>query len=220
MKRIICFLFLFSVLLASFAQSENVYDTDSLLKSWGCDSILGDSLSLELKKEVKKRLEGQIIKEICGLKFGSSYEKATEFLKNKFGQAEYDFSHSKQKIIYNNIRYANIEFNKVFFLFQSDGLHSYMNGCIFSLYASDVEDAISKRDMLYKKLSDKYIIVELENKESAFKYYNGGSSPFGDAFEGFIIDIIKFSEDIAQDFNIAYCVRLTYGPYNYVKEDF
>ena len=37
----------------------------------------------------------------------------------------------KTKIYYRNENYAGILFDRIIFLFQSDGYKSYMNGCVF-----------------------------------------------------------------------------------------
>ena len=175
------------------------------------------------EKEVKKKIleeferewERQTIKEICGIPFGSSYEKAEEVLENKYGQKS--FLSDKTKIYYRNESYAGIMFDNIIFLFQSDGYKSYMNGCIFIIEATSLRQAKEKQEMLYKTLSYKYDMKEGVD-DNGNKYYYGGHSPAPlDGFGfGFSIGIIKYESRPS----IPYAARLMYGRYNYVKEEF
>lgn len=90
-----------------------------------------------------------------------------------------------------------------------------MNGCVFILEAKSLSDAKEKRDLLYRKLRWKYDIKE-GTDDDGVKYYYGGHSPIPFDGYGFCIDIIKY--DNRQ--SIPYAARLSYGRYNYVKEEF
>ena len=165
-----------------------------------------------ISEEIDKEWERQTVKEICGIPFGSSYEKSKEVLENKYGT--YSFLSDKTKIIYENKTYAGISFDDILFLFQSDGYKSYLNGCVFVIKANSLRDAKDKRDLLYRKLSWKYEIKEGID-ENGNKYYYGGHSPIPFDGWGFTIEIIKYSTSAN-----SYAARLMYGRYNYVKEEF
>ena len=163
-------------------------------------------------EEYEKEKERQTIREICGIPFGSSYEKAEEVLENKYGSPSY-FS-DRTKIVYTNKNYAGISFDTIMFLFQSDGYNSYLNGCIFVINTNSLNQAKEKRDMLYRKMLWKYDInsgVDDDGNE----YYWGGRSPIPFDGFGFSIDILKYKNE-----RNAYAARLMYGRYNYVKEEF
>lgn len=162
--------------------------------------------------ERKQEWERQTVKEICGIPFGSSYEKTKEVLENKYGTSSI-FS-DKTKIIYENQTYAGITFDDILFLFQSDGYKSYLNGCVFILKANSLKEAKDKRDVLYRKLSWKYDIKESIDDDGN-KYYYGGHSPVPLDGLGFIIEILKYDNSVN-----SYAARLMYGRYNYVKEEF
>ncbi len=160
-------------------------------------------------------LETQRVEEICGVHFGASYEKAKNILENKYGRAEYDFSHSKQMITFSLKWYAGIHFDKIHFLFQNDGERTFMNGCCFIINAKDIEDVKAKRKMLHDKLSQKYQLEEHKD-ENGFIYYIGGISPIG-LTNGLLIDVVKYEKGVSW---YPYSARLLYGPYNYVTEEF
>lgn len=165
------------------------------------------------KEELDREWERQTIKEICGIPFGSSYKKAEEVLDNKYGEKSY--LSDKTKICYNNVTYAGIMFDNIYFLFQSDGYKSYMNGCVFILEANSLQQAKDKQEMLYNKLRYKYDLKE-GTDDHGNKYYYGGHSPILFDGCGFTIEIIKFDNSPSR----PYAARLMYGRYNYVREEF
>ncbi len=164
-------------------------------------------------KEFEEEWERQTIKEICGIPFGTSYEKAEKILENKYGTPS--IYSDKTRIVYDNKSYAGIQFDDIIFLFQSDGYKSYFNGCVFILETSSLSQAKEKRDMLYKELSRKYDMDEGED-DNGNKFYYGGHSPVPFDGFGFSIDIIKYDNRP----RIPYAARLMYGRYNYVDEEF
>lgn len=167
----------------------------------------------QISEEFDREWERQTIREICGIPFGSSYEKAEEVLENKYG--EKSFLSDKTKIYYMNENYAGIMFDRIIFLFQSDGYKSYMNGCVFIIEATSLRQAKEKQEMLYRTLQYKYDMKEGED-DNGNKYYYGGHSPVPFDGFGFSIEIIKYENTSS----IPYAARLMYGRYNYVKEEF
>ena len=167
----------------------------------------------QIREESDREWERQTVKEICGIPFGSSYEKAEEVLENKYGKKS--FLSDKTKIYYMNETYAGIMFDNIIFLFQSDGYKSYMNGCVFILEANSLRQAKEKQEMLYKTLRNKYDMEEGED-DNGNKFYYGGHSPVPFDGFGFSIEIIKYNNRPS----VPYAARLMYGRYNYVKEEF
>lgn len=183
----------------------------------GFKAFYTDTTELAVRKTISEEFarerERQTVREICGIPFGSSYEKTAEVLENKYGTSS--FLSDKTRIIYDNKNYAGISFDKIMFLFQSDGYKSYLNGCVFILEATSLSDAKDKRERLYKKLSWKYDMKDGVD-DDGIKYYYGGNSPVSYWDFGFSIDIIKYDNRSS----IPYAARLMYGRYNYVKEEF
>ena len=172
--------------------------------------------SEEFRKQFYNTLkDNETIKEICGIQFGTSYEKCREMLENKYGYP--DFHTDITSISYKNKTYAGITFDNIHFLFQSDGINSYFNGCVFIMDANSLNEAKKKQKLLYDKLSEKYFIFS-DSDENGNKLYYGGISPVDDNI-GFIIDIIKYDSNLSRTF-VPYGARLAYGRYNYVKEEF
>lgn len=175
---------------------------------------------LNAAKEIKDLLEAnkekQTVKEICGIPFGSSYPVTKGLLYNKYGSPEY---YPDNTIIsYKNKTYAGISFDSIHFLFQSDGVNSYFNGCVFILDAKSLNEAKKNQELLYKKLSEKYTIVD-NTDNNGNKIYFGGYPPTPNDVCGFSIEILKYDSELAKLYS-PYATRLAYGRYNYVKEEF
>ena len=192
-------------------------DIRFVLYDKGFSLYLTDKLETQIRDEEfekwKINREKQTVKEICSVPFGTSREKAEEILENKYGTSSY--LSDKDKIIYNYKNYAGIAFDEIIFLFQSDGYNSFFNGCVFILDAKNLAQAKEKRDLLYKKLRNKYDMDSGIDKNGN-KYYIGGFSPVAYFDSAFVIDIIKYDDSP----KTPYAARLMYGRYNYVKEEF
>ena len=181
-----------------------------------------DELYEQRRKEmvdslVEQSKKAQTVREICSVPFGTSYERAKEMLEKKYGYPEYN--PDRTVITYKNKNYAGILFDSIHFLFQSDGIRSYMNGCVFILNAKTLSEAKKKQEMLHEKLSEKYTMLD-EIDRNGNKYYLGGYSPIPeDEGVGFTIEILKYDSELSKIFD-PYAARLAYGRYNYVKEEF
>lgn len=176
---------------------------------------------------IADEMQHKQVKTIGGIPFGISRDKAETMLRNKFGMPEY-IPHTTT-ISFKNIKYAGYDFDAVHFGFQSDGLNSYMNSCIFIINANSLSDAIEKEKNIADNLLSKYNLVE-EKDSNGYPTHGGGFSPLwnGDwktldareSWGGLHTDIIKYEDDLMKVFGIPYSVRIIYGPYNYVKEEF
>ena len=221
MKKILITLMFIVPFFANAQEKGNLASKDSL--NMYKDSLpvfnFTDSLEANLKKEQ--------IKGIGGILFGISQEKALPILRNKYG-TEYYLSDSKN-IIFQNVRYGGVDFNTVYFLFQSDGINSYFNACIFVINAKTRKEAIDKQNNMRDILSQKYDLSSFES-DNGFNLYAGGISPLWDGrWKTFLkgkytaavrIDIINYDEELAKGAGFEYSVRVIYGPFNYVKEEF
>lgn len=147
---------------------------------------------------------------ICGVDFGASYSTAERILENKFGYKH--FLSDRTQIIFENKMYAGITWDRLMFLFQSDGTISYLNRAVLVRKSKTAAEAKENRDALKRQMEGKYFIMDFTDEKSGFKYYMGGSNPTNPSYPGFTIDIIKYS-------NGTYGTRLDYGPYDYVKEE-
>lgn len=160
------------------------------------------------------------VKEICNVPFGSSYEEAKRVLTDKFG--DYDYLNStKDHLRFKNKKYAGMDFNAIHFLFQSDGENSYFNAAIFCIDCKSKNEAIRQKDWMHKRLSERYSVFV--NMDGDGEYLSMGGLPpvateanFG---FGVHIDVIDYGEN-GKTLGCPFGVRIVYGPYDYVKEEF
>lgn len=158
----------------------------------------------------------QTCTEVCGVRFGSSYENAKEILKRKYGEPEY-LETDENTIVYHYKSYGGMIFTYISFCFQRDGALSYMNKCVMGYDCKTAEEAKNKRDAIWIKARSKYAAWHEGIDDNGFKYYESGCSPLGGFGNGFVVDIVKFDEPYN---GCRYFSRIMYGPYNYVQEDF
>ena len=100
-----------------------------------------EGLPPEQKDSLEKDLRLQQVHNIGGIPFGISREEALSRLRNKYGEPEYNQS---SRVMFKNIKYAGRDFSAVLFLFESDGINSYLNSCIFVNDAKTKSEAIKK----------------------------------------------------------------------------
>jgi len=198
------------------------YPTATAEQKSAIDSIWNNSV--ELWKSMQ-------ITSICGVPFGSSRTEATRILQNKFGEPFY--LSDNNSIIYNNVKYAGLDFDSVYFLFQSDGFNSFFNACIFVKEAKNRAKANEISELYKHILSEKYNLSE-ETDDNGFKMYAGGISPLwkgnwydfmtnlskGTYLIALHTDVVKYDENTVNYLGNKYAVRIIYGPYQYVKEEF
>lgn len=157
-----------------------------------------------------------ICDEICGVRFGESYESAKEILQNKFGSPDYILTDENQ-IVYNYKTYSGIIFSEIDFCFQRNGNNSYMNQCIMGIDCRTAQEAKEYRDEIWEKVEPIYNGYHYAIDGNGFRFYEGGRSPLGGLLNGFVVDVVKFKRPY-KGYN--YFARIMYGPYDYVNEEF
>nr|WP_302934688.1 hypothetical protein [uncultured Prevotella sp.] len=182
-----------------------------------------DSIYQPIADMCKKRQ----IKSIANIPFGTSLEKAEPILRNKFGTPKK--IPGKNAIIFENIKYAGYDFDYVDFSFQSDGVNTYMNSCVFIIYATSLTDAIEKEKMLANVVLRKYNMEEYKDNNGNPMHVGGYSPLWNGDWKTFNTPeymcaihtyILKITGDLTIQINKPYAVRIMYGPYSYVKEEF
>lgn len=181
----------------------------------------------EIEEKILAYYRKDQVLSIANVDFGTSYKEAERKLKRKFGEPS--FLSSKNKLLFDNVKYGGLDFNSVFFIFQSDGNNSFLNGCVFLKDAKDYAQALEIEQEYADILSSKYTKVFSEVDEKGNPFHFCGFSPLWDGtIQGGIeagvaihTNIMKYDEDLVKEINHSpYAVRLIYGPFNYVKEEF
>lgn len=181
----------------------------------------------QFKANMYEKFSKHQVKSIAGVEFGSSREKVEQMMTKKYGRPNY--ASTENDIVFSSVKYAGIDFDNVHFLFQSDGTRTYFNACIFVINAKDYNEAVSLEGKLADVLKSKYEDLVSDVDYNGNPTHGGGLSPLWDGdvdnLRGYVgalhTDIMKYDEELAKAANSKpYAVRLIYGPYEYVKEEF
>lgn len=225
MKKLILLFVLLMATVFGYAQVEEYTEEELIEKINSLNDVQKDSLVTALI-QLESGLKEQQVKTIGGIEFGISREEAQRLLGNKYGEPEYTSNNTL--LTFKQIKYAGRDFDVVHFLFQSDGRNSYLYACIFIKEAKSQTDVKAILDGLYGDLSKKYIILD-EEGSNGFTNYFGGISPLWDGnlvnfnedyYSAWHTDVIEYEYNIRQTLGIKYGVRLIYGPYEFVHEEF
>lgn len=224
MKRNLILFFLLLIALGIFAQ-ESIHEKRR--KEYLSATMEQKALMDSIYQPVADKIAKEQVKTIGGIPFGISHSKAEVMLRNKFGIPNSD--PSTTTLFFRDIKYAGHDFASVYFMFQSDGINSYLNGCVFITNASSLSDAIKKEKYIADDVLSKYTLFESKDSDG-YPIHSGGISPLWDGHwasldfdeygNGLHTDIIKYDSDWAKTYGYPYAVRIIYGPYNYVKEEF
>lgn len=222
MRRTIILFFLLIVTLGTFAQESEL---EKKQREYRFATTEEKALMDSLYQPIADKLLKEQVKTIGGIPFGISHDKAETMLRNKFGSPEYN--PSSTTLSFMNVKYAGRDFAAVHFLFQSDGLDSYLNACIFITNASSLDDAIEKEKNIADNILSKYTLFA-DKDSNGYPTHGGGMSPLWDG-RWTTLDFAKYGTGVHTDiiesslvkiYGNPYAVRIIYGPYNYVKEEF
>lgn len=148
---------------------------------------------------------------IAGVKFGESYEKTVELLEAKYGKINLTNTNEVTVLV---SYYAGFYFDYILFGFQRDSKSSYFNRCIFIKCFDTVDEAKRYRDDIASQLKRYYKLVS-EVRANGLKCFYGGIDPTCSNRDGFCLEIICDASE-----SKSYNVRLYYGPYDYLNENF
>lgn len=205
-------IFLFIMLVISmsiFAQEKrednNAESSKDSLTPEQRDSIA--AFSKIFQETYEKNLRTQQVKNIGGIPFGISREDALSRLRNKYGEPIYN--PESTVLTFKNIKYAGKDFSSVHFLFESDGLKSYLNACIFISDAKTKAEANKKVNELKGELEKKYNVFSSVS-DNGFPTYGGGISPVWDGqistlkdeyLTAWHIDVIEYEQNLSDVFS-------------------
>lgn len=211
------------------AQSELSHNTENKMHYYPQISLEEYTLPDSLQNKIVNKIKTEQVTSICGVPVGSSRSVAIRALRNKFG--ENYFQTADSTIMFENVIYGGLKFDIIIFGFQSDGFNSFLNFAVFVIHAKNKSNANEIIDSYRKLLSKRYNLVE-EIDDLGFKTYVGGISPLWDGSYQDLMrnnmdyqaavhtDVLAYNYDAYKEFGGQFGIRLIYGPYIYVKEEF
>lgn len=150
--------------------------------------------------------EGQTVKSVAGIEFGTDKQTAISDLIDHFG---YDYKEEGDAIIFYNVTIGGIYYDFANFYFRYS---KFVSADFYSAYTlSKVNDAKDKRESIYNVYIKKYFVVEERTNEAGFKYYVIGASVYKDDNHYPIMIYISKSESKGGD--MFYYVHTKYYPH-------
>lgn len=209
-----------------FAQDE-LPSLDQLQQYYSTVATTSEKATLDsVMAPIEAAQKIQQVKSIGGVAFGISREEARRMLVNKYGESMYN--PESTVLSFKNVKYAGNDFETIHFLFQSDGYNSFLNACIFVKSAKTKREAEAINEEYRSLLSKKYDISEGVDSNGN-KTFGGGISPLwdghwynltNDVLTAIHTDIIEYDDSLTETFGNRYGIRMIYGPYDFVKEEF
>ena len=165
-------------------------------------------------------MEDNKVTGICNVPFGASYEKAKKILEEKYG--DYDFlASTKDCITYRDKFYGGMHFSDMYFMFQLDGESSYFHKAVLSKNCETKDEAVRLKKSVDEKLSKQYLLFKILDEGNTYFSIGGISPAPGEGvFGGYAlgVDILEYSKPTRN--GSLFAVRIMYGPYEYVEENF
>ena len=167
-----------------------------------------------------KYVEENRVTELCNIPFGSSYKTSKKILAEKYGDCDY-LTSTKDCLAYRDKFYSGILFTDLFFMFQSDGEATYFNKAVLSKDTKTKEEAVQLKKYLDEKLSKKYQLYKILDEGNTCLSMGGiCPTPSEGVFGGYAISVDVLNFDVPTREGCMHAVRIMYGPYDYVEENF
>lgn len=223
MKRIYLLLVLFALSMSVSAQ-KYFYEKEREEYKQATPEVKAKMDSFYITRENYFREEQ--VKSICGIDFGSTYEVTRRKSQKKFGTPT--FYSNETTLVYDYITYGGVNFSKLIFLFQSDGERTYFYRCIFAKNVKTLDEAKDLIKEYAEGILKRYNLISV-NKEDESPLYIGGVSPLWNGrwyrltmedITAVRVDVIEQNSSSEEKTEYPYAVRIVYGPFNYVKEEF
>lgn len=150
---------------------------------------------------------------VADIEFGkTSYEEAIPKLTYRFGEPVLD-DNTDRIVIFSDITYAGMKFNRAWFCFESSSSSNVFNKCWLISGFDNATDAKAFRDKIISGIEGMYDVKSEIDPQSKFKKYYVGTSPTDPEKPFFRVSVYK-------EGNRQYTTVVEYGPFEYFKESF
>lgn len=226
MSRIFILFFLFCTSIASFADDVTI-DVEQVQKTYWTSTPEVKARIDTLMRSVDENYKRNQVVSVCGVRFGIDMETAKHILKSKYGEVAFDAG--PNTLVYENVNYANTDYDQIQFRFQSDGANTYLSACVLCKYANSLSKARKLEKDFAEILSQKYTSLTEVKDINGETTHIGGISPLWDGHwynfskehvGAVCTGIVKFGQRVRKGLGLKYATKIAYGPYKFVKEEY
>ena len=148
---------------------------------------------------------GQVVAEICGVKFGASMREVVDALVDKFGEPDEE---SNTEVVFYHKSYAGINFDVISFFFDT----SRLDKVDFCILCPTKEEALHERDIIINAVGRKYSLAQKKGEMGETDYW-GGTHPLNHGSYAFYIGVN--TQTLFSPEKYPFRAHLQYGPYGY-----
>ena len=150
--------------------------------------------------------QNNIISEVCGVKFGTSFNEAKNILNKRYGIPS-RVTDDGTLIAYEGKNYDGKVFDQLYFVFEKEDNFGF-DVAVLSIACRTKNDAEKERDNIADLFKEKYNLDKRKNISGDIVYY-GGTSPLNNKGYGFRIEIYK--DDDSSLTGESYNARIIFG---------
>lgn len=150
--------------------------------------------------------QNNIISEVCGVKFGTSFNEAKNILNKKYGTPS-RVTDDGTLIAYEGKNYDGKVFDQLYFVFEKEDNFGF-DVAVLSIVCSTKNDAETERENIAELFKEKYNLDKRKNSSGDIVYY-GGKSPLNNKGYGFKIEIIDDNNSSLR--GDSYYARIVFG---------
>ena len=150
--------------------------------------------------------QNNIISEVCGVKFGTSFNEAKNILNKQYGIPS-RVTDDGTLIAYEGKNYGGKVFDQLYFVFEKEDNFGF-DVAVLSIACTTKNDAEKERDNIADLFKEEYNLDKRKNISGDIVYY-GGTSPLSNKGYGFKIEIYKDNDSSLT--GESYNARIVFG---------
>lgn len=182
----------FTLIRSIFKDSHNYYN----LKYFNKMKIKLSFFLILILVPIFSTAQNNIISEVCGIKFGTSFDVAKDVLNKKYGVSS-RISDDKNIIVYDNRNFEGKVFEHMYFVFENEDNYGF-DYAVFTVVCKTKSEAEKEREDIAEIIKKKYVLETKRDIYGDIAYY-GGTSPLNRERYGLKIEIIKDKITVTRD---------------------
>ncbi len=145
-------------------------------------------LSLLLLLPLTMMAQDDVIRSICGVRFGSNFNSCRTTLNNKYGEPLYE--NDGEELCYSFQSVNGLQYDFLTFTFSKSGRNTYLNQVELEIVCETRAEASQHLTEIVNAWSNVYDLVK-KYEDDGTAYWCGGTNPLNSDRYGFIIELAR-----------------------------